>query len=422
MGEHGSYTNAAAAVGLDYPALVNRLVDVACTRYFGAPRPPELSAKALEPDEQLFAAVVARRDELEKRIGEWVRLSSRSTDPVGLKEAVKRLSERLTELGLTRCDELTDERSAWTWQTAKGLAGGTLLVAHLDVPLGADVPVQTFRRDAEWLYGEGVGGRSALVTIEFALRALRRLRRLRKLPIGVLFYTDEGRDARYSGAVIRKACAQAGRVLVMRPGNLPDKVLTQRRGVRKYRFTAEGAPRRVGQRHKKPLPLRWMCRKIDELAQLSSRKERLAIGVVDLQTRAYPTLLPHQASATLLMSYLAEQRANEFEQQIRELLGRDGVRWEFELISDRPPMPESDGTKALVSELQQLAERRDIPLGTDSSMWPSVAGLVPSGTPVLCGMGPVAVDVNRPQEAVQRISVVQRTVLLAELLLGKHGA
>jgi D-alanine-D-alanine ligase len=37
-------------------------------------------------------------------------------------------------------------------------------------------------------------------------------------------------------------------------------------------------------------------------------------------------------------------------------------------------------------------------------------------TPCLCGMGPVARDLGTPNEAVQRISLVQRTLLLAEFL------
>jgi hypothetical protein len=36
----------------------------------------------------------------------------------------------------------------------------------------------------------------------------------------------------------------------------------------------------------------------------------------------------------------------------------------------------------------------------------------------VCGLGPVARDLGTPQEAVQRISLVQRTLLLADYLGG----
>jgi D-alanine-D-alanine ligase len=41
---------------------------------------------------------------------------------------------------------------------------------------------------------------------------------------------------------------------------------------------------------------------------------------------------------------------------------------------------------------------------------------VPVKTPCLCGLGPVARELSTPNEAVQRISLVQRTLLLAEFL------
>jgi D-alanine-D-alanine ligase len=47
---------------------------------------------------------------------------------------------------------------------------------------------------------------------------------------------------------------------------------------------------------------------------------------------------------------------------------------------------------------------------------PSVAGLVPAGTAVVCGLGPVARDLYQPHEAVSRLSMLQRTLLLAEFL------
>jgi D-alanine-D-alanine ligase len=43
MGEHGSYTIGAERVGLDFLALVNRLVEVASARYFGTPKPVRIS-------------------------------------------------------------------------------------------------------------------------------------------------------------------------------------------------------------------------------------------------------------------------------------------------------------------------------------------------------------------------------------------
>jgi D-alanine-D-alanine ligase len=42
--------------------------------------------------------------------------------------------------------------------------------------------------------------------------------------------------------------------------------------------------------------------------------------------------------------------------------------------------------------------------------------LVPLEVPVICGIGPVARDLYTPREAVNRISLIQRTLLIAEFL------
>ena len=89
-----------------------------------------------------------------------------------------------------------------------------------------------------------------------------------------------------------------------------------------------------------------------------------------------------------------------------------------ERISDRPPMKDRVANKRLAKALITTAANWDIDLVSGSSLWPSVGGLVTGKTAVVCGLGPVARDINTPREAVQRISLVQRTIVLAQFLLG----
>ena len=183
LGEHGSYLVGAAKVGLDYAGLVNRLVEVASARYFGTPEPPQLDTKHSDPASQVFSYITQRRDQLEKRLKEWTQVSAHSGDLLGINESVRRADQTLTELGLKQVPELTDQRVAWTWETSKGVTDGTLFIGHLDVPAEPNTPSQMFRREPEWLYGDGIGSsRAPLVMFEYALRALRSARLLRKTP------------------------------------------------------------------------------------------------------------------------------------------------------------------------------------------------------------------------------------------------
>jgi D-alanine-D-alanine ligase len=121
-----------------------------------------------------------------------------------------KLSQTLEEIGLETVEELTKNKTAWTWQTQAGLTDGTFFVGHLDVPLSNEIPIQVFRRTPEWLYGEGIGlSRAPLVMLEFVLKAIKSLNQLNSVPVGVLHYADEGRDNTESSDIIRAAVETA---------------------------------------------------------------------------------------------------------------------------------------------------------------------------------------------------------------------
>jgi D-alanine-D-alanine ligase len=292
------------------------------------------------------------------------------------------------------------------------------LIVHLDIPQKSETPYQNFRRDPEFLYGEGIGSsRGPVVMLEFALRSLKTLRLLDRLPLGVLCYADEGVDATYSARAIADASSMAGRVLVLRPGNPGGKAIDERRGEALYRLLVEGRPTKLGQGGRTIEPLLWLSGKLAELHELSSREQRIAVSATGIQTEAFPLLLPHRVTAQLEVSYYDHEKLTRIKEQMGHLLVEKGLRVNLEEYSNRPPMRQRKVTRGLVRELKEIARRWDIQLEMTSSLWPSVAGLVPDGIPVVCGMGPLAEHLYTPQERIQRISLIQRTLLLTQYLL-----
>ncbi|VEN73805.1 hypothetical protein EPICR_20275 [Candidatus Desulfarcum epimagneticum] len=71
----------------------------------------------------------------------------------------------------------------------------------------------------------------------------------------------------------------------------------------------------------------------------------------------------------------------------------------------------------IAKPIMDISENWDIPLKKTSSLWPSVGGVVYGKVPVVCGIGPTARDLYTPQESVNRTSLIQRTLLLAEFLV-----
>jgi hypothetical protein len=255
--------------------------------------------------------------------------------------------------------------------------------------------------------------------LEYALRALRSLRLLRHLKLGVVFYADEGRECRYSSETIESIAAEAQRVLVLRPGAAGDALITGRRGFRRYRLVAESKPVRLGGTTRQQDLTRWLYDKLATITALTNRKARLAITATDIKLSVFQLMVPHRAVTTLGLSYPSAAAANATEKAIREILQADnakGLKWELATITDLPPMLERRPNKELASALRAIAGQWEIELGTEASVWPSVAGLVPKGVSVVCGVGPTAAGLNTPQERVSRLSMLQRTLILTQFL------
>ncbi len=418
LGESASYVLAAKHMGLDFAALVNRLVEVASARYFGTPTPPMIDDTSSSSKDIVFNYLTGERDNLEQCVQDWAMISSRSNDNVGILSAVDILAQNLDDLGLKSVREFTNKRHTFCWETRAGMEDGVLLIGHIDVPINPYLAFEAFRSDPEFLYGEGVGSsRAPLAMLEYSLKALQQIDQLDELKLGILYYGDEGRDCVDSEDMIRKACMLAKKVLILRPGNAPDKVITSRRGQRSYRLTVEGEPKRLGAKGRKPDLLRVLYNKLDQLSKLSSRKERLAVSAVDIKTEAHPGMIPHRAIVEIQITYPTKAKGTQLEKSLNEILTGDDLKWKLAKQSDRPPMTERKSNQRLLKSLNSIAAEWDIPLSKESSLMPSVAGLVPSSIPTICGIGPVSHNLYTSRESIERISLVQRTLLLTQLLL-----
>ncbi len=423
LGEGSSYVRAAQEIGMDYPALINRIVEIARSRYSGVPDDGgRIYSDKIQDSDIGFEYITRRRDQIEKRLNQWCDISGRTDDPVGISAAAGELGATMRELKMLPVEQYTDDRFVWTWATKCGFEGGTLLIAHLDVPRRSSAPFQRFHRDPEHLYGEGIGaGRASLVAVEYALRVLRRMKKLDRKRVGFFVYADEGLSARYSEKTIRTVSSKAGRVLVLRPGNSGDKVITQRRGRARYRLSIQGAPLKLGQTpvSKSSEPLVWWSAKLLELSSLTNKPKRIAVSAGDIRVEGFPMRLPHRVTVELNIGYYDEADHNDTLAKIKNILGEKnaGIHWRLDEMSNRPPMKERKINKDLLNAVRKAGEEMEIPVNMTSSLWPSVAGLVPKLVPVVCGMGPVAENLYTPYESVQRISLIQRILLLTRFLI-----
>lgn len=412
LGPNSSYPKGAEHFGLDFSQCINRMVEVAHARYDRTSSSGGADDGTTDRNTEIVQFVAKSRRSMLDQLSAWVGHQTRSDDPVGLKKGFDKLSRIFgDDLGMRKVGELSRAGDIATWQTEAGFADGVLLIGQLDVWFHQELPAQNYRRETLWLYGEGIGvSRAPLVMLEYALRALGS--RLQRIPLGVLYYADDRHAAHYSEEKIRRAAERAKEVLILQPGQPPNKIVTQRHGRREFQLRIETGQTWMGVAEAEPDALRLMCRTLDELAALSSQDKQTTLAALDIRTDRYPLRLPHRVTAQVAETYLTPTRSDAIERGMRNLLGDELVH-----ESTRPPFVERAAGKDLAEELKGLAVDLGInELQARPGVGPSVAGLVPSDKACVCGIGPVAENLHTVRERVKRATLVERTQLLAEFL------
>lgn len=424
LGPGGSFVYAASNIGLDYDDVVNELVEITSKRYFGDTEITNHDQVMNENHKNIFNFLTESRDKIEETLKYWTNMPSRTNDPVALSSVVRKLDNKFRKYHLVPAENFTNMHSAWTWETKAGLEGGTLLVVPIDVPETKEGYPIPFRRDPEWLYGEGIASsRAGLACIIQTIEALAKIDKLASTKLGIFVYSDEGRGMRYSGQVLRRLGNAAQQVLVMQPGYRGGKVVNQRRGSRKFSVLVESGSFRIGYRSTKTDALTWFLQKIERVGNLSQIEKHLTVAVQDVHSDRYGMLLPHRVRATVYVTYLNSQQADEAENQLKKFFNtnKKGIQSYIEKIEERPPLSVSKDNEELISVLKKLSEEWKLPFGTESSLIPSAAGEISLKTPVVCGVGPTARNLHTPNEAVHRGELLQKALLLTLFLLDKKN-
>ena len=376
----------------------------------------------MDKKQAIFTYLTKQRDKIEEELKVWTNMSSRTEDAVGLSSVIKKLDERLLKIGLRPVEELTNRRSAWMWQTENGSAGAqkkkfpksTLLVLPIDIPIERGIYPVPFRRDPEWLFGEGIGSsRAGIVTAIYTLMALKSVKKLKDRQIGIFAYTDEGRGMRYSNHYLQQAAQRYDEVLVMTPGFYPGKVVDQRRGSRKYRIVIEGNSLRVGSKMKMDV-MTWFMNRYEQIAALDNLEEKLSVALLDVQSERYSVLLSHRLHATICITYLNKKHADKVEKTIKEIFIAEEkeIRSNLETLEERPPLNKQKSGKKILNKIKSISEDWKLPYGVESSLLSSAAGEIPGNVPVLCGLAPASKDLYTPYEAIHRGELLQRLLLL----------
>jgi len=375
---------------------------------------------------QITAAVRARQSWMLERLRQLVELESPSNDKAAVDRAATLVASWCAELGgrvkRHRQHEYGDLLEV-RFGPIRAKQKPVMLLGHLDTvwPLGT-LAKMPWREDRQKIYGPGVYDMKAGVMM--ALTAIAALQDCAALqtPIVMLLVSEEEIGSPVSRALTEKIARTCSAAFVMEPAQgLQGAYKTARKGVGDYTLRVRGVAAHSGvdfeHGHSAVLELARLLAKVENFTDL---KRGLTVnpGVIGGGTRS--NVIAAEAWAEVDVRIVRAGDAAQVEKMFRGLRCADKhCTLEVSGGINRPPMERTAAIMKLFKRAQKIAAEMGVKLeeaatggGSDGNFTAAV------GTPTLDGMGPIGEGAHAAHESLLKRSLVERTVLLAGMVLG----
>ncbi len=441
LGLTGTYVHAAQTAGYSYDAMVNRMLDVAAIRYFGAERLAEMQ----RPNAQAAKSSDSERPRV--RLRTYIRSSAAT-----IEENVQRMVEvrtstehadRVNQLGewITRQLEALSFRVERHPRVGLGDAllarnhmydsDDVLLLGHLDTgaPTSEWAP---HRADDRRIYGTGAAETKGGIAVALAaLRGLRHIRRLRQLRVAILLTSDGAANGAGGRQLIEAASARARNVIGLKSGDPNGALISARAG--EHRYQLESAFRRQRRQVSAEQIVRHFASRVLALQELNrdapghtadgeavSNEATPVDGVhahiTQMRFDAGGGRLPWRAEAGLTIRFTDPEAGPILDQRVQRIADArttPGVRMHVTARPGRPPLRPTEQDQELLQTIQRLA--RDLSLGVDAGHRWAAADICFASEHAarIDGMGPAGGAARTDDEYILRHSLVDRATLLA---------
>jgi glutamate carboxypeptidase len=377
------------------------------------------------------SAIKTRQGWMLERLRKLVEVESPSNDKAAVDRAATLVAEWCTELGgrvkrhrQREYGDLLEVRfgPVRTKQLEHAKQKPVMLLGHLDTvwPLGT-LQTMPWREDKKKIYGPGVYDMKAGVLM--ALTAIAALQDCAALttPVVMMLASEEEIGSPVSRAVTERLARGCSAAFVLEPAQgAHGAYKTARKGVGDYLLRVRGVAAHSGvdfeKGHSAVLELMRLLAKVETFTDL---KRGLTVnpGVIGGGTRS--NVIAAEAWAEVDVRIVRAGDAARVEKMFRGLRCADKhCTLEVSGGMNRPPMERTAAIAKLFKRARKIAAEMGVTLeeaatggGSDGNFTAAV------GTPTLDGMGPVGEGAHAAHESLWKSSLVERTVLLAGMLL-----
>lgn len=416
LGQDGAYVFSAKQAGYSYEALINRILNVAAARCFGAEAVEEAAARAGSK------AKVAVSQSLSTRVRGFLRSQSSTVDDtidtlaeLGTPPRIlERMESQLELVGFQRSPDVDAPATKLAYFKNHSQKRDRLLLVASVQPMDHSEPLRR-SDDGNRIYGAGaletIGGLTVMLS---ALRALRFAGALRDIQCGILLALGADDASSEQRNVLMQIAASATRVFGMGASDREGSLILSRLGEQDYRLEARYLrhPKRV--LHPRTV-LESFCQKVTAIQGFANTKRGTEISFTRVHLEGEFRDLPESAEAELTATFQRPAQGNLLDKRIRRIASQrasDGIEYEVTVGAGYPPLVESRTSRALYRQVERLAREIHVQVTAARYARASILNLMADGPPCLDGFGPIA-GLEGEEHYIVRHSLWDRATLVS---------
>ena len=296
----------------------------------------------------------------------------------------------------------------------------TLLLGHIDTvwPVGTlrELP---FASDGTVVRGPGVFDMKAGVAV--ALQVFDRLRARSSSPrVTLLLVPDEEVGSSASSELLIRTAREHDRVLVLEPSAAGGSAKIARKGTGLFRLRFKGVASHAGlDPEKGASALTALAEFVVEAARFGNAGAGTTVTPTLAAAGTKSNVVPESAEVTLDCRVWTAEEPARVERELRAWRPKDSkVRVEMTGGFDRPPLAETEASRALFAKAQGIARDLGFELGGERVGGASDGNLTAAaGVPTLDGLGPMGDGAHARHEHVLVKDLARRVDLIERLVL-----
>ncbi|NHC62724.1 M20 family metallopeptidase [Paenalcaligenes suwonensis] len=367
-------------------------------------------------------------DQMIRHIQNWVECESPSHDPAALRTMADILLRDATALGLQTQTLSLGEETGPLLHFHNRRAGddrpGIMLLAHYDTvhPVGT-LERNPFRQEEDRLYGPGIYDMKAGTWL--ALTAMGSLSEpdSSALPIDFVIVPDEETGTFYSREHIEKFARNTRYVLVCEPARAEGgRCVTARKGTGHIYVTTHGRPAHAGVQHQKGRnAIQEMAHQVLALQAMTDYERGITVSVGLIKGGTTSNVVPEHCSVDVDFRIPDPEAEHVLREKVDQLKAvTPDVEVDVKFAVNRPPMPRTEATAALLKKAQAYAKEAGFTLeeapmtggGSDANFTAAL------GIPTLDGLGADGDGAHTLREHILVSTLPERLVFWQKMLKG----